>query len=164
MTLWRLGGANVAPLRIVEFSGRNEFARLLYRRTESPQVADTTQERQPIHHLTDARLRSHLSRLEIARGERRFHAHVHNRRLEHLVHIGRIDNILKLARRLPGSVVNLLHNRRLHILDDLGAEIEAEQIAQQIAREFHLLVGISVTIVVGDLVVIHIQYLLGHRT
>ena len=114
MTLWRLGGANVAPLRIVEFSGRNEFARLLYRRTESPQVADTTQERQPIHHLTDARLRSHLSRLEIARGERRFHAHVHNRRLEHLVHIGRIDNILKLARRLTGAVVNLLHDDLLN--------------------------------------------------
>ena len=125
-------------------------------------MTDTAQERQTVHHLTDTRLRSHLAGLEISRCERGFHTDVNNRRLENFIDIRRINNILELSRGFPRSIVNLLHNRGLHILDDLGSEIEAEEIAEQIARKFHLLIWISVAVVAGNLVMVYVEHFPRH--
>ena len=51
------------------------------------------------------------------------------RRFDQFVNIGGINDILHPPAILPESVVNLLGETRLQILDDLGAEEIAKQIA-----------------------------------
>ena len=59
--------------------------------------------------------------------------------------------------------MDLLREHRLHILDHLGAEEIAEEIAHEVSGQLHLLIRIGVPIVVGNPAREHIQNLLGYR-
>jgi hypothetical protein len=69
VTLWRFTGADIAPLRVMKLTWRNQFARLLNRRRDTTQMGNGRAEIEAIEYLryTNLARATNLAVAEIAR-------------------------------------------------------------------------------------------------
>lgn len=151
-------------LRVVQLARGRELARLLNRGRDAAQVGNAGNIVEPIEHLghTDLTRPTNLRGAKVARGQRRLQTHLQNHRLDHLVNVADIDDLLEVPTRSPAAPVNLLGQTGPDVLHHLRREIGAKEVGEEETWQIHELIRIGITVIVRHSGADHPENFPGH--